>query len=139
MYDCQPLPCGQNSNSIAAAVDDGVKFVELNRNSFRLLLSDDAKQMVAAIAILKSKHPKLLDVTSVAHLFHDCAMKVKCHFEDVDQLITKFILATVKSKTRQTKIATIGCRPQPVVTRWGSWLNAALHNAKNLPEVKKIA
>ena len=26
----------------------------------------------------------------------------------------------------------------PVPTRWGSWLNAALYYAKNLPEVKAI-
>ena len=32
----------------------------------------------------------------------------------------------------------VGYPPQPVPTRWGSWLNAVLHYAKNLPEVKAI-
>ena len=92
---------------------------------------DAAKYMVAAGAILKSLYSKLLHVTCVAHLLHNCAMKVKSHFEDVDQLIAKVKSTTVKNKTRQAKFATIGCPPQPVVTRWGSWLNAALCYAKN--------
>ena len=65
-------------------------------------------------------------------------MKVKSHFEDIDQLIANVKSATVKNKTRQAKFAPIGCMSQPVVKRWGSWLNAALSYAKNLPEVKAI-
>jgi len=33
-------------------------------------------------------------------------MKVKSHFEDVDQLIAEVKLVTVKNKTRQAKFAT---------------------------------
>ena len=65
-------------------------------------------------------------------------MKIKSHFEDVDQLIAKVKAVTIKNKTRQAKFSAIGYRPQPVPTRWESWLNAALYNAKNLPEVKAI-
>ena len=89
-------------------------------------------------AVLKSLYPKLFHVTCVAHLLHDCAMKARPHFEDVDQLIAKVKLVTVKNKTKQAKLATIGCLPQPVLTRWRSWLNAALYYAQNLPEVKAI-
>ena len=64
-------------------------------------------------------------------------MKVKSHFEDVDQLIAKVQLAAVKNKTSLVKFATI-CSPQPVVTRWVSCLNAALYYGKNLIEVKAI-
>ena len=64
-------------------------------------------------------------------------MKVKSHFEDVEQLIAKVKLATVKNKTKQAEFA-IGCPLQPAVTRWGSWLNATLYYAKNLIEVKVI-
>ena len=74
----------------------------------------------------------------VAHLLHNCAMKIKPHFEDVDQLNAKVKAVTIKNKTRQTKFSAIGYPPQPVTTRWGSWLNAALYYAKKLPEVKAI-
>ena len=65
-------------------------------------------------------------------------MKTKPHFEDVDQLIAKVKVATIKSKTRQAKFSAIGYPLLPVPTRWGSWLNAALYYAKTLLEVKAI-
>ena len=70
-------------------------------------------------AILKSLYPKLFHVACVAHLLHNCAMKVESHFEDVDQLIAKIKSATVKHKNRQAKFAIIDCiSHQPVVTIW---------------------
>ena len=69
LYDCQILSCAPNSNRIAQAVDDAVRSLGINRNSFCLLLSDAAKYMMAAVAILKSLYPKLFHVTCVAHLF----------------------------------------------------------------------
>ena len=53
-------------------------------------------------------------------------MKIKSHFEDVDQQFAKIKAVTIKNKTRQAKFSAIGYSPQPVPTRWGSWLNAVL-------------
>ena len=138
LYDCQPLKCAPNSNTIAQAVDDVVRNLGINRSFFYLLLSDAAKYMITAVITLKSLYPKLFHVTCVAHLLHNCAMKIKSHFEDVDQLIAKVNAVTIKNKTRQAKFLAIGYPPQLVPTRWGSWLNAALYYAKNLPEMKAI-
>ena len=63
--------------------------------------------MVAAVAKLKSVCPELFRVACVAQLIPKCAIKVKPHFEDVDQLIAKFKSATVKSNTRRAKFAII--------------------------------
>ena len=65
-------------------------------------------------------------------------MKIRFHFEDVDQLIAKVKAVTIKNKTRQAKFSAIGYPFQPVPTRSGSWLNAALHYAKKLLKVKAI-
>ena len=93
--------------------------------------------MVAASALVKSLYLTLFCETCVAHLLHNCAiMKVTSHLEDGDQLIKKVKSTTVKRKTRQTKFATTGCSPQPGISRWGSWLNDALQNAKKSPKVK---
>ena len=97
--------------------------------------------MIDAGIALKSLHPKLFHMTCVAHLLHNCAMKIKSHFEDMDQLIAKVKAVTIKNKTNQAKLSAIGYPPQLVPTRWGSWmlkLNAALYYAKNLTEVKAI-
>ena len=74
-------------------------------------------------------------MTCAAHLLHKCAIKMKSYFDGVDQLITKVKSATLENKIRRAKFFTIGCLPQPVVTRWGSWLNPVLYEAKDLHEV----
>ena len=135
MCDCQPQKCAPNSNIIAQAVNDAVGNFGINKSFFCLLLSDAAKYMIAAGITLKSPYPDLFHVMCVAHLLHDCAMKIKFHFEDVDQIIAKVKAVTIKNKIRQAKFFAIGYPPQPVPTRW---LNAALYYAKKLPEVKAI-
>ena len=102
------------------------------------MLFDAAKYTVAAGAMLKYLCPKLFHVTFVPHLLQNCAMKVKSHFGDVDELIAIIKSVTIKNKTRQIKFASIGCSSQPLVTRWGSRLNAGLYYVKNLPEIKAI-
>ena len=52
--------------------------------------------MIAAAGIkLKSLYPKLFHMTCEAHLLHNCAMKIKSHFEDEDQLIAKVKAVTI--------------------------------------------
>ena len=66
LYDCQPPPCAPNSISIAQAVDNAVRSLGINRNSFCLVLSDAAKYTVAASAIPKPLYVKLFHLTCVA-------------------------------------------------------------------------
>ena len=120
LFDCQLLKCAPNSNIIAQAVDDAVRNLGIDRSFFYLLLSDAAKYMIAAGIRLKSFYPKLFHVTCVAHLLHNCAMTIKSHFEDVDQLIAKVKALTISSKTRRAQFSAIAYPPQPVPTRWGS-------------------
>ena len=47
LYDFQPLPCSPNNDSIDQGIDNAVRFVGTNRNSFCLLLSDAARYMMA--------------------------------------------------------------------------------------------
>ena len=109
LYDCQPLKCAPNSSTIAQAVDDAVRNLGINRSFFCLLMFDAAKYMIAAGITLKPLNSKLFHATCVAHLLHNCAMKIKSHFEDVDQLIAKVKAVAIKNKTRQTKFSAIGC------------------------------
>ena len=106
-----------NSNIIAQAVDDAVRNLGISRNFFCLLLSDAAKYMNAAGITLKYLYPKLFHMACVAHLLHNCASKIKSHFEHVDQLIEKVKAVTIKNKTRQAKLFAIGYPTRPVPTR----------------------
>ena len=83
LYNCQPLKCAPNSIIIAQAFDDAVRNLGINRNFFCLLLFDAIKYMIAAGITLKSMYPKLFHITCVAYLLHNCAMKIKSHFEEL--------------------------------------------------------
>ena len=145
MYDCQSLKCASNCSITAQAVDDAVRNLGINSKSlFCQLLSVlpvtvyAVEYRIAAGITLKSLYSKLSHMTCVAHLLHNCAMKIKSHLEDVDNLIAKVKAVTIKNKTRLAKFSAICYLPQPVPTRWGSWLNAVLYYAKKLPEVKAV-
>lgn len=132
------LVSAADSPTIVRLVDDSISSLKCERSQFCLLLTDAARYMVAAAATLRILYPMLFHVTCLAHLMHNCAMRIKTHYELVDELISRVKAATVKNKRRANLFCQIGAPPQPVVTRWGSWLQAALYYAKNLPTVRVI-
>ena len=86
--------------------------------------------MAAAGAIQKSLYPKLFHVTCIAHLLHICAIKVKSHFEDVDQLNSQINAIYKLNQTSQIRYYRLP--PSAFCYNMGNWLNAVLNYAKNL-------
>ena len=66
-----------------------------------MLLSDAGRYKTTAGNLLKKLYPKLFHVTCMAHLIHNCAMKVRANFPAVDELIAKVKALTVKNKARR--------------------------------------
>lgn len=138
LFDCRVCNTKSDHHYVVHLVDDVIKSLEIDRHSFVLLLSDAARYMTAAGSLLKVLYPEMLHVTCVAHLFHNCAQKVRGHFNNVDKLIASVKAAIVKNKSRKEMFRSIGLPPDTIVTRWASWLNAALYYADNLPAVRAI-
>ena len=78
--------------------------------------------------------------TCFAHLLHNAAEKIRFFLPFVDQLIANTKAATVKNETRQQQFKDSGIPypPQPVLTRWGSWVNAATYYSRYFEEVQSI-
>ena len=108
-----------NQQVVTVKIDDALKKLDIQRHNFVLLLSDAARYMTACTAALKLLYPRLFHVTCMAHLLHNCAEKVRSRFQQVDNLIAKIKAMTVKNKNWHNEIDT---PPQPVFTRWGTWL-----------------
>ena len=90
-----------------------------------MLISDTAPCTCRAGKVLKEILPNLLHVTCLAHLMHNCA-KAKTFLNEVDNLIPTVKARNVlKNISRAADFDVCGKPPQPIVTRWGSWLNAA--------------
>ena len=124
--------------AVVQNVDDCVRTLQTERNNVVVLMSDAARYMTAAGEILQQLYPRLFHVTCVAHLLHNCAEKVRAYFSDVDDLIANVKAATVRCKDRKECFREIGYPPQPVVTRWATWIKAALYYAEKFPDVRSI-
>ena len=80
LVDCHPLDSGSNVNSIIIlhTVNDILRQLEIKRENVSLFLTNAARYMSLAEKTLKKLYPSLMHVTCVAHLLHNCAMRVLC-------------------------------------------------------------
>ena len=63
-------------------------------------------------------YPFLMHVTCVAHLLHNCAMRVRAYFRNIDEVVAT-MKATIKNKDRKNNFHEAGLPlpPDPVITR----------------------
>ena len=136
LVDCHPLDSGSNVNSsiILHTVDDILQQLEIKRENFSLFLTDAAWYMFLAGKTLKELYASLMHVTCVVHLLCNCTMRVHAHFKNIDEIIATIKAATVKNKDRNKDFHDAGLPSpsDPVITRWSTWLRAALHYSENL-------
>ena len=140
LVNCKPLNGNSNSSNICTIVDDTLKNMNIAREKFLLLLSDAARYMIKAAETLKILYPRLLHVTCIAHLLHNCAEHIRAHFKAADNLISSIKAATIKNKDRHALFTAAGlpAPPQPVLTRWATWLEASFYYAENFQIIKNI-
>ncbi|KAG7162106.1 hypothetical protein Hamer_G010763 [Homarus americanus] len=84
----------------------------------------------------------MIHVTCLAHGLHRVAELARAVMPDVNVLIStvkKVFLKVPSRKERFRQIAgTVPLPPSPVVTRWGTWIEAALYYADNFETVKCV-
>ena len=125
---CSQLSENPNSSNNCTIVDDCLKEMGITREMFLLLLSDTAKYMLKAGNTLKIMYQRLLHVTCTAHFQHNRTKHIRAHFKATDYLISSIKAATIKNKDRRSLFAVTGLSapPQPILTRWGTWLEAVM-------------
>ena len=103
-------------------MDDILRQLEIKRENFSLFLTDAAWYMYLAGKTLKNLYPTLMNVDCVAHLLHDCAMRVRAHYKNIDEVIATIKAATMKNNDRKKDFQDDGLpfRPDPVIARWAS-------------------
>ena len=136
LVNCHPLDSGRNVNSsiILHTVNDILRQLEIKPENFSLFLTDAARYMTSAGKTLKELDPSLMHVTCVAHLLHNRAMRVRVHFKNIDEAIATIKATTIKNKDRKKDFhdARLPSPPDPVITRWATWLRAALYYSENI-------
>ena len=81
-----------------------------------------------------------MHVNCVAHLLHNCAMRVRAHLKNIDEVIATIKTATIKNRDCKKDFHDAGLPslPDPVIIRWVTCLRAALYYSENFPAVRTI-
>ena len=91
---------------------------------------------------LKGLFTKMIHVTCLAHGLHRVCDFIRLQFTDVDDLIANVKNIYKKSPKRILnfkKVApNLSLPPKPIITRWGTWVQAAIYYANNLEIIQKI-
>ncbi len=94
--------------------------------------------MMLASKNLKTFYSNIKHITCFSHALHNCALKIKMKFKNVDFLIASVKGLVNKNPSRKKLFSDVGKIPDPIVTRWRSWMNAALFYVENFNEVSLI-
>ncbi|CAH0562763.1 unnamed protein product [Brassicogethes aeneus] len=107
-----------------------------------LMLSDAAAYMVKTASNLKVFYGNLIHCTCLAHGLNRVAETIRQQFPLVNELIKNgkkvFIKAPLRVQLFKEQLPNTPLPPEPVLTRWGTWLDAALYYADNFENFKKI-
>jgi hypothetical protein len=133
-----------NNSSIAVVFENAMNLLwpdKVERENVLLFVSDAVPYMMKAKKALQLLYPKMIHVTCLAHALHRVAEGVRGSYHEVDQLIANGKNNSVKSPLRLQKFReegpTLPRPPQPIVTRWGTWLDAANYYCTNYSEIEK--
>ena len=127
-----------DSDTILEMIYSLLQEYDLDISFMSLLISDAASYMMKTGTELQKKHDNIFHITCFVHLLHNCALKIKNHFKNIDLLISSVKMTIIKSVDRREKFIAIPLPPQPIITRWGSWLEACEYYYIYLPDVIEV-
>lgn len=116
---------------------DGIQY-----DNVLLFLSDAAPYMVKYSQTLNALYSKMIHVTCTAHGLHRVAEQVRSQYESVDQLICNIKKIFRKSPSRillfKTETPDLPLSPEPVITRWDTWIDAAMYYYEHFETIFNI-
>lgn len=134
-----------NHSTMARFVNDSIKQIFPNGSvdeRICIFISDAAPYMIKAGQALQVFYPNLIHITCFAHGFHRFAEEIRSTFGNVNKLIscTKkvFLKAPSRIQFYKEKLPNLPLPPEPVVTRWGTWLEAVLFYHENFEALKDV-
>lgn len=146
LLTCQALDV-VNSRSVAEFVIQCLKNLwgcqfENKVQDVLILCTDSVAYMLLAGKILKNTFPNLKHFTCLAHALHRLTETLRLNYSDVDILISNVKKIFLKSPNRirifKELHPNLSLPPEPVITRWGTWLEAAFYYAKHLDKISSV-
>ena len=98
--------------------------------------------MLSAGNALKATYPNMLHVTCLDHGLNRVAEEIRKGFPNVNRLIASVKKVFKKAPSRinafKDMFPDVPLPPDPVLTRWGTWLSAVEYYATNFDSVKAV-
>lgn len=134
-----------NHSAVSQLFTESLKLLwnqELKYENVLLFVTDAAPYMIKAASVLKVLFPKMIHITCMAHGIHRVAETIRIEFPKVHQLISNVKKVFTKSPKRiqafKELFEGIPLPPKPIITRWGTWVEAALYYAQYFNEVSNV-
>jgi hypothetical protein len=84
---------------------------------------------------LSVSHPKLIHATCVAHALHKVCETICVLYPNVDKLAANekkiFVKLPARIQLFKNKATDTPLPPTPVITQWGTWLDATVYYTEN--------
>lgn len=132
---CVELEGNINSVEVVALVESALENIKMNFSNLKIVISDRASYMMKAMEMMKGNGRNFFHVQCLAHLVHNCAMRIKSYYRNVDALIGSIKMLTHKNNTILNMFSDFEKPPSVIITRWSSWLRAAIYYCNNLPKI----
>jgi hypothetical protein len=98
--------------------------------------------MVKAAKGLQVLYPRMVYLTCLTRALHRVAKEIRENYVDVDKLISNikkmFVKALQKVQKFKQDTLSLSLPPQPVLTRWGTWLEATMYYCENYSTIEEI-
>lgn len=126
-----------NAEQICEIVKTAIsKYISDNSKSL-LFVSDAASVMLKTGRLLKNYFPNMLHLTCFAHALHRVCKFIRDNFPKISQLISLFKKILLKAPSRialyKEICPNIPLPPQPIITRWSTWLKTACFFFNSFP------
>ena len=145
LINCEAAPDRVDSNTICQYFDRSLRVLYPNgieNDKVMLFLTDAAPYMVKAAKMIQAFYQKCIHVTCLCHALHKTAEEVQKLHRDVNLLISETKKVFLKSPLRIRKFKlecpNVPLPPEPVLTRWGTWLSAVEYYSKHFDSVQKV-
>ena len=115
---------------------------EIKYDKVLAIITDGAPYMFAAVRTLKTIYPNLIHIRCLAHSLHNICELLMTIYIDVNRFVScaKKIFRKAPSRVDifRSTCPTIPLPPEPIKTRWGSWLNGIEYMARYFDQFKEV-
>jgi hypothetical protein len=145
LVNCVDLQGPANTKKIVQLIDDSIDLLFVGtekRKRLLLLITDGANYMRSAGKTIHQLYPHYIHITCMAHLINRVVESIRCESKLANDLISSmkrlFTKCPQRIKIYKELAPDLQLPPKPIITRWGTWLEAAVFYAKNFETIEKI-